>query len=152
MLSELLDEGLVQLGVEASDWEDAVRKSTAPLVELGMATQGYVDDIVRGVRELGPYVVIAPHVALPHARPESGALRAAIGVVTLARPVPFGSPELDPVGYHFPLSATDSDGHLGALQALVVLLRAPAFLERLARARSAAEVLEIVREMEGSSV
>ena len=56
------------------------------------------------------------------------------------------------MGYLFPLSATDSDGHLGALQALVVLLRAPAFLERLARARSAAEVLEIVREMEGSSV
>ena len=150
MLSDLLDEGLVQLGVEATDWEDAVRKSVAPLVELGMATAGYVDDIVRGVRELGPYVVVAPHVALPHARPESGALRAAIGVVTLASPVPFGSEENDPVRFLFPLAATDSDGHLGALQALVELLRAPAFLGRLERAASAAEVVEIIREMEGA--
>ena len=141
MLSDLLDEGLVQLGVRAADWEDAVRKSAAPLVELGMATEGYVDDIVRGVRELGPYVVVAPHVAL---------LRAAIGVVTLASPVPFGSEENDPVRFLFPLAATDSDGHLGALQSLVELLRAPAFLGRLERAASAAEVVEIIREMEGA--
>lgn len=150
MLSDLLDERLVQLEVEASDWEDAVRKSARPLVELGMATEGYVDDIVRGVRALGPYVVIAPGVALPHARPESGALAPALGVVTLARPVPFGSPENDPVRFLFPLSATDNDGHLGALQALVELLRSPDFLVRIGRADDAGEVVAIVCEMEGA--
>ena len=125
MLSDLLDEGLIRLGVEASDWEDAVRKAAQPLVDLEMVTEGYVDDIVRGVNVLGPYIVIAPHVALPHARPESGALRPALGVVTLASPVSFGSAENDPVRFLFPLSATDNDGHLGALQALVEMLRAP---------------------------
>ena len=150
MLSELLDEGLIQLGVEATDWEDAVRKSAHPLVELGMATQGYVDDIVRGVRVLGPYIVIAPHVALPHARPESGALKPALGVVTLAGPVDFGSEEHDPVSFLFPLSATDNDAHLGALQALVELLRSPGFLARLKGAAGPADVVRIVREAEGS--
>ena len=148
MLSDLLDEGLIRLGVEAADWEDAVRKATQPLVDLEMVTEEYVDDIVRGVNVLGPYIVIAPRVALPHARPESGALRPALGVVTLARPVSFGSAENDPVEFLFPLSATDNDGHLGALQALVEMLRAPGFLARLERARSAAEVMEIVCEAE----
>ena len=45
MLSDLLDESLVQLNVEASDWEDAIRKATAPLVANGKVTEGYVDDI-----------------------------------------------------------------------------------------------------------
>lgn len=150
MLSELLDEGLIKLGVEASDWEDAVRKSASPLVELGMATQGYVDDIVRGVNVLGPYIVIAPRVALPHARPESGALKPALGVVTLSRPVAFGSEDNDPVSFLFPLSATDNDSHLGALQALVELLRKPGFLARLEEASSPADVVRIVCDAEGS--
>ena len=77
MLSDLLDESLVQLNVEASDWEDAIRKATAPLVANGKVTEGYVDDIIKGVHELGPYIVITEHVALPHARPESGALESA---------------------------------------------------------------------------
>lgn len=149
MLSDLLDEGLIRLGVEASDWEDAVRKAAQPLVDLEMVTEGYVDDIVRGVNVLGPYIVIAPHVALPHARPESGALRPALGVVTLASPVSFGSAENDPVKFLFPLSATDNDGHLGALQALVEMLRVPGFLARLEKAGSAAEVMTIICEVEG---
>lgn len=149
MLSDLLDEGLIRLGVEASDWEDAVRKAAQPLIDLEMVTRGYVDDIVRGVNVLGPYIVIAPRVALPHARPESGALRPALGVVTLASPVPFGSAENDPVKFLFPLSATDNDGHLGALQALVEMLRTPGFLARLEKAGGAAEVMTIICEAEG---
>lgn len=151
MLSDLLDEGLVRLGVVASDWEEAIRLSVLPLVDAGMANEEYVDAIVRGVKAMGPYVVIAPHVALPHARPECGALGNALGVVTLREPVPFGSDEHDPVRYLFPLSATDNDGHLGALQALVELLRDPEFFERLDRAETPADVVGIVRAMGGDA-
>ena len=151
MLEDLLDERLVRLGLEAADWESAVRLSMGPLVDAEMVSESYVDDVVRAVRAIGPYVVIAPHVALPHARPESGALRNALGVVTLSTPVEFGSEGNDPVRYLFPLSATDSDGHLGALQALVELISSPDFFARLDRASSPAEVMELVRDMEGVS-
>ena len=97
MLSDLLDESLVALNVEASDWEDAIRKSAQLLVDAGKVTPAYVDDIVKGVNELGPYIVITEHVALPHARPESGALESAVGIVTLMEPVEFGSADNVPV-------------------------------------------------------
>ena len=42
----------------------------------------YIDDIIVGAKESGPYFVLAQHVALPHARPEAGALESAIGVAT----------------------------------------------------------------------
>lgn len=151
MLTDLLDERLVCLEVAASDWEEAVRVSVRPLVDAEMVREVYADAIVRGVREMGPYVVVAPRVALPHARPECGALGNALGVVTLREPVAFGSEENDPVRYLFPLSATDNDGHLGALQELVELLGRPEFFERLDGAKTPAEVVEIVRSMAGDA-
>ncbi len=150
MLGDLLTEELVLLDVEASDWEDAVRKGARPLVDCGKVTAGYVDDIVRGVHELGPYIVITEHVALPHARPESGALETAIGVVRLARPVEFGSADNDPVKYLFPLAAKDNNAHIGALQSLVELLSDPDFFERLDRCKTPKDVVELVRDKERS--
>lgn len=148
MLSDLLGEELIQLDVEASDWEDAVRKASQPLVDAEKVTPAYVDDIVAGVRDLGPYIVIAPHVALPHARPESGAIEPAMGVVTLKTPVAFGSAN-DPVRYLFPLSATDNDGHLGALQSLVEILSDDDFFASLDGTSTPAEVVELINAREG---
>ena len=148
MLSDLLDESLVRLNVEASDWGDAIRKATAPLVANGKVTEGYVDDIIKGVHELGPYIVITEHVALPHARPESGALESAVGIVTLKNPVEFGSEDNDPVKYLLPLSAKDNDSHLSALQSLVELLSDPDFFTKLDACKDAKEVVDLVHAKE----
>ena len=149
MLSDLLDVSLVQLNVEASDWEDAIRKAAQPLVDNDKVTPSYVDDIIKGVNELGPYIVITEHVALPHARPESGALESAVGIVTLEDPVEFGSADNDPVKFLFPLSAKDNDSHLGALQSLVELLSDPDFFTQLENATTPQEVVDLVHAKEG---
>lgn len=149
MLSDLLDESLVLLDVEASDWEDAIRKAAQPLVDNKKVTPSYVDDIIKGVNELGPYIVIMEHVALPHARPESGALESAVGIVTLKEPVEFGSADNDPVKYLFPLSAKDNDSHLGALQSLVELLSDPDFFAQLDSASTPKDVVDLVHAKEG---
>ena len=38
------------------------------LVEQGCAKQSYVDGIIASVKELGPYIVIADGIAMPHTR------------------------------------------------------------------------------------
>lgn len=149
MLSALVQEPFVQLDVVARDWEDAVRTAVAPFVEAGIATQGYVDDIVRGAKELGPYFVLAPHVAMPHTRPDQGALGNGIGVVRLAEPVEFGSEANDPVSYLFPLVAADDGGHLQTLMSLAELLGDEGFYVGLDEAETAGEVLDLIREKEG---
>lgn len=151
MLSDLLDKSLVRLNVEATDWQDAIRKSAQPLVENGKVTPGYVDDIIKGFLDLWPYIVITEHVALPHARPESGALESAVGIVTLRDPVEFGSADNDPVKFLFPLSAKDNDSHLSALQSLVELLSDPDFFAQLENARTPQDVVDLVHTKEGRS-
>ena len=48
MLKDLVNEKLIKLQIEASDWEDAVRKAAQPLVDEGKVKTSYVDDIIQG--------------------------------------------------------------------------------------------------------
>ena len=149
MLSDLLDETLVQLNLEASDWQDAIRKSAQPMVDGNKVTPAYVDDIIKGALDMGPYFVITEHVAMPHARPECGALESAVGIVTLKEPIEFGSEANDPVKYLFPLAAKDGDAHLSALQSLVELLSDPDFFAQLDQAQTPQDVMDLVHAKEG---
>lgn len=72
MLKDLVETDLIRLQIHANDWEDAIRQAAEPLVVHNKVKPGYVDDIIKGVKEHGPYIVLTKHVALPHARPESG--------------------------------------------------------------------------------
>lgn len=74
------------------------------------------------VKTLGPYIVIAPGIAMPHARPEMGAKKIGMSLITLTQPVNFGHPENDPVKIVVCLCSTDSITHLKALSQLMQFL------------------------------
>lgn len=141
MLNKLCSASLIRLQIEADDWQTAIREAALPLVENNKVTKGYVDEIVKSVIENGPYIVITKHVALPHARPEAGALESAIGIATLKQPVKFGNKDNDPVKYVFCLSATDNVKHLDALAQLAGLFEQKDFFDLLDQARDAQEIM-----------
>lgn len=146
MLKDLLSEELILLNIDASDWEDAIRKAAQPLVDEKKVTESYVDDIIVGVKNNGPYIVLTEHVALPHARPESGALESAIGVATLKTPVEFGNEANDPVKYLFTLSAKDSSQHLSALSELAGLFEDKEFFNLLDNSNNPKEIMEYINK------
>lgn len=53
------------------------------LVDAGAVERRYIGAVPRTVEKLGPYAVIAPGVAIPHARPEDGANRVGLSLVVL---------------------------------------------------------------------
>lgn len=146
MLKDLLNEELILLNINASDWEDAIRKAAQPLVDEKKVTESYVDDIIVGVKNNGPYIVLTEHVALPHARPESGALESAIGVATLKTPVEFGNEANDPVKYLFTLSAKDSSQHLSTLSELAGLFEDKGFFNLLDNSNNPKEIMEYINK------
>src|SRR5882757_10310151 len=87
----------ISLRVEAQDWQDAVRAAGAALTAAGIAQPSYADEMIRMIEEHGPYVVIAPGLALAHARPGPEVIADGLSIVTLATPVYFGHPHNDPV-------------------------------------------------------
>lgn len=120
---QFLTSRLVALGVEADEAEQAIREAGNLLHLAGAVEDRYVDAMVESYGKNGPYFVIAPHIAVPHARPQDGSKSPAISLVTLKSPVPFGSKTNDPVSAVFGLAACSDSGHLELLQRLVDFLK-----------------------------
>jgi ascorbate PTS system EIIA or EIIAB component len=110
--------------IRVGDWRAAVRAACQPLVDAGAVEPRYADRCVEMVEEHGPYVVIAPGLALAHARPEDGVSRLSLAVATLAQPVPFGHPDNDPVDLVLAFGSPDDQQHVGMLSALARRLMA----------------------------
>ncbi len=103
---------------QADTWRDAVELACAPLEAAGAVTGLYARRCIELVEEHGPYVVLAPGIALAHARPEDGVRRLGVAVVTLERPVVFGHADNDPVDVVFAFGSPDPDQHVGLLSSL----------------------------------
>jgi PTS system ascorbate-specific IIA component len=125
--------GSLAVAVTAVDRETAIRASGQLLVESGRVTADYIDQMVAAVEEFGPYIVIAPGIALAHARPSQAVLSTGLSLAVLATPVEFGSHN-DPVSLVFGLAAVDHDGHLEVLAALAERLSDEDFVNNLINA------------------
>ena len=146
MLSELLTKNTIKVNVEASDWEDAVRKGGELLVENGSVEPRFIDAMIETVKEMGPYIVIVPGIALPHARPSDGVIKMGMSLIKLATPVNFGSKENDPVSVVISLGAIDNHSHMKALSTLVNLFNNDEKIEILKNANSLEEILPLLKD------
>ena len=95
-MDKILNESHIRIKEKAADWEEAVRKAGAVLVEEGSIRPAYVEKMIQSVKELGPYIVIMPGFALAHAAPCEDVVKSDMALITLDTPVEFGSPN-DPV-------------------------------------------------------
>ena len=147
-LSQLLAAGAIRIGASAADWRAAVRVSGDALVASGATDAAYTDEMIATVEQLGPYIVIAPGIALAHSRPSPAVHHAGISLVTLAQPVKFGHRENDPVRLVVGLAAPDEEGHMTALSTLADFLSDEARREALMGATDPADVRRMVRWFE----
>ena len=85
----LIDNDSIRLGLEANDWKEAVKVAVDPLIESGAILPEYYDAIIQSTEEYGPYYILMPGMAMPHARPEAGVQRDAFSLITLQNPVVF---------------------------------------------------------------
>lgn len=143
MLCELLTTETIRVGVEAQDWEEVVDATGELLLNTGAIQPSYVDAMKETIEELGPYVVLAPGIALLHSRPEGGVNRICMSLVILDPPVEFGHPDNDPVDLAFALGGVDESSHMEALSQLAEGLSQEALVARLREAKSPAEAAAV---------
>lgn len=134
----------IEVAAKVGSAEEAIREAGMLLVKSGHVRESYVDAMIQVYRQLGSYIVIAPGLALPHARPEAGVLRTGFSLITLKDAVAFGHADNDPVRVVVCLAAHDSSEHVTALQRLAVILGGKGMIERVAEARSAEAVLTLL--------
>jgi mannitol/fructose-specific phosphotransferase system IIA component (Ntr-type) len=144
-LLELLPPERIRLAVEVSSWQEAVRAAGQLLFESGAVTNDYIEAMIKVAEELGPYIAIAPGIALPHAASEAGARKTALSLVKLSVPINFGNPDNDPVRLVFGMSAIDKKVHIFALQTLAELFLSKDLMDQLFAAETVDAVIGLFK-------
>ncbi len=117
----LLKQENVQICETADDWREAIKLSVLPLEYGGYVKSCYKDGVIENIEKLGPYIIIADHIALPHARPEQGAIETQISITLFRQNIIFDGREAT-ARLFVALAAKDNDSHLDALVQISELL------------------------------
>jgi PTS system ascorbate-specific IIA component len=141
----VLNESLIQLESSVENWEEAIKKSAQPLLDGKYINQGYLDAMIESVNEHGPYIVIAPKVAMPHARPETGSIKLGYSILKLEEPVSFSDESEHDVELLVALSCENAESHLEILQFIVEVLSDTVKFENALKATTKEELLEIFK-------
>lgn len=146
LLQDLLSEDNVSFHYPAETWEDVIRHGGQLMVDAGFTEPTYTEAMIDVVRDMGPYIVLAPGLAMPHARPEMGAKQVGTALVTLEKPIDFGSPENDPVSVAVFLCAPNKEEHIQLLTDIATLFEDEEFLDAAVNFESIEDVEAFLSE------
>ena len=126
------------------DWRDAVRAACQPLLDDGTITPIYPNEIIKKVEELGPYIVIAPNICIPHAQEGVGVNDTAMCFMKTEKPVHFdpNDPEKD-ARIFVVLASTNNAIHLENLSALSEALSDESIVEKVLAAKTPEELAKV---------
>jgi len=133
-LAKAFGEDSIRVGAIALDREHAIEMAGELLVASGRSTPEYTESMLEAVAENGPYIVIAPGIALAHGRPSEAVLEIGLSLVTLAEPVIFGNEANDPVRLVIGLCAVDHSSHIDIMAELATFLGDSASVNNLLNA------------------
>lgn len=150
MLNYFLENHLVDYAhQQPKDWKDAIRLSCQTLLTQGYITDEYVNDIINCVEKYGPYIVIVPGVAMPHASEESNGVKGtAISFTKFNDPITFydcENNEEKEANLFFTLAAKDPAEHLEHISELMDLLTKDGMIEALQESQNIDDYKEIIQ-------
>ena len=120
ILKDLVEKKLTCYEESFDDWKSAIRANAVPLKNEGYIEDEYVDAVIACVEKFGPYIVIAPNIAMPHSTENApGVNKTGIGFMRVKEPVHFeeGNPEKD-ARLFFMLASSNGEEHMNNMMQL----------------------------------
>ncbi len=142
VLKEILTNEMVQFTAEVTDWEEAIRLAAAPLLANKCIDETYVTKMIANVKEFGPYIILMPQIAMPHARPEDGVNVMGISLLVTEKSVAFDAKK--EANVFIVLAAKDANSHLALLMEISIVLSNPENVDALVSAKSYSEIVDIL--------
>ncbi|GAP22734.1 UTRA domain-containing protein [Leptolinea tardivitalis] len=143
-LAEFLPVERICVNYHTTSWSEAVLQAGRLLQASGATEERYGQAMVNTARQLGPYFVVSPGIAVAHALPSEGVIKPALALVTLQPPLPFGNSENDPVRLLIAIAAVDTNQHVEALKDIADVLSDPLRRNALMQASTVSEAFEIL--------
>lgn len=145
MITTWLPEDNIRIVDSVSDWKQAITLSAQPLLAKETITEEYVKAIFNSHQELGPYYVLAPGLALPHARPEQGAIKNGLSLLHIKQGVSFDAQENDPVYVVIMLCALSGEEHINMITALADIFSDDERLSAMLKASSIESIQQVIK-------
>lgn len=145
MLKEFINQKHYKFAQKADSWQEAIRMSCESLEADGTVDANYKNEIIRCIETYGPYIIIAPNIALPHSQEgATGVNKTSIGFMKLEEPVHFddNDPEKD-AQLFFTLASCNHDQHLENMMRLSELLLNEDIVAGLTAAHSAEDLIAL---------
>lgn len=142
MLKDLITADRIQIIEKAENWKEALGIASKPLLKDGSITESYVDAMMGLVEKMGPYIVLAPGIALPHARKEDGVNKLAMSLLCCKEKVYFNEEKY--ANLFFVLASDDGRSHIDALMHLSKLFSDESKLDQFLKAESVEELVEMI--------
>ncbi len=147
-LSMVLPDNAIALDAYADDWHEAIQLAGQRLVAGGTVSQAYTRQMIEEVEKHGPYIVVAPGIAIAHAKSSEAVFDTGLSFVRLAEPVKFGHDRYDPVKLVVGLAATDAHADLVIISALAGVLSDPMCLDQLLTAKRPCDIRRVLSDGE----
>ena len=144
MLRKLLTKDKICFVKECEDWEYAIRLCGKPLVDDKYIGEGYIEACIESVKKFGPYIVLAPLFAMPHAKAPEYVNRIGLSYLNIGKPVNVLDNPDRAVKVLIMLAATDNSSHIEILALLGETLSDEIKLEGLINAKCPEDVLKII--------
>ena len=137
----MFNESNVNVLSEAKNWEETIKVASEPLIKLGNIKQSYVDAMIKSINDLGFYIILGEHIAMPHARPENAPNETGVSFLKINKPVDFGG---DPISLIFILAAKDSNSHIDTIGSLLEIFQDEEKINELLKAEDKDELIKIL--------
>lgn len=125
---------------------EALEVTCSTLIEQGKVEPRYLEAIKEKHHEIGAYYVLAPKIAMPHARPEDGVNEPSLQVTVFKQGVDFQSEENGPVYVAITLAAMDANNHIETIVALSELFQNEGDIEAIIQAKTESDILDIIKK------
>ena len=122
LLADAFGEGAILVKESVETRSAAIEIAGELLVQSGKAKHSYVASMLEAVERFGPYIVIAPGIALAHGKPSEDVIETGLSLLVLKQAIEFQHAQNDPVQLIFGLAATDHESHIETMAKLAELL------------------------------
>lgn len=144
-MTQIIKEEHIQLKDKVANWEESIQIAAAPLLQEDYFNKDYVDSMIKSVHDMGPYIVIAPEIAIAHARPNENVNKVGLSLLKLDEHINFSN-NSHFASLVFVLSAIDNEAHLEILKKLATILSDKETVQSLVLAKNKSEIINIFKE------
>jgi PTS system ascorbate-specific IIA component len=140
------NDGIVVTTAENLTADAVLDLTCSTLLANGKIMASYVEAIKATHKKIGPYYVLAPKIAMPHACPEDSVNEAALQLTVFKNGVDLGSTDNGAVYFSIMLAAMDSDSHINTIMKLAELFQNDDDIEKIIAEDNHEDIIEILKK------